>query len=91
MPSILINCGHLKACFPIKYSLHAPSRKLTFHQIAYTLITLSFEKDSMNHVLYKVQGRDRNFCLGSICVANLLVYTNFYTHTQTHVSIYTKN
>ena len=32
----------------------------------------------------------RNFCLGGpICVANLLVYTNFYIHTQTHVSIHT--
>ena len=35
-------------------------------------------------------GGARNFCLGGpICVANLLVYTNFYTHTQTHVSIHT--
>ena len=33
----------------------------------------------------------RNFCLGGpICVANLLVYTNFYIHTQTHVSIHTQ-
>ena len=43
-------------------------------------------KNSMSH-------RDgaRNLCLGGpICVANLLVYTNFYTHTQTHVSIHTQ-
>ena len=34
------------------------------------------------------RGGARNFCLGGpICVANLLVYTNFYIHTQTHVSI----
>ena len=37
------------------------------------------------------QGGARNFCLrGSICVANLLIYTNFYIHTQTHVSIHTQ-
>ena len=36
------------------------------------------------------RGGARNFCLGGpICVANLLVYTNFYIHTQTHVSIHT--
>ena len=35
------------------------------------------------------QGGARNFCLGGpICVANLLIYTNFYTHTQTHASIH---
>jgi len=35
-------------------------------------------------------GRARNFCLGEpICVANLLVYTNFYTHTHTQkISIF---
>ena len=38
------------------------------------------------------RGGARNFCLGGpICVANLLVYTNFYIHTQTHVSIHTQN
>ena len=37
------------------------------------------------------RGGARNFCLGGlICVANLLVHTNFYTHTQTHVSIHTQ-
>ena len=36
------------------------------------------------------RGGARNFCLGGpICVANLLVYTNFYIHTQKHVSIHT--
>ena len=36
------------------------------------------------------RGRARTFCLGGpICVANLLVYKNFYIHTQTHVSIHT--
>ena len=35
------------------------------------------------------KGGARNFCLGgSICVANLLVYTNFHTHIQTHASIH---
>ena len=35
------------------------------------------------------RGGARNFCLGGpICVANLLVYTNFHTHTQTHASIH---
>ena len=28
------------------------------------------------------------FVWGPICVANLLVYTNFYIHTQTHVFIH---
>ena len=36
------------------------------------------------------QGRSHKFLFGGpICVANLLVYTNFYIHTQTHVSIHT--
>ena len=36
-----------------------------------------------------VRGGARNFCLGGlICVASLLVYTNFHTHTQTHASIH---
>ena len=36
------------------------------------------------------RGGARNFCLGGpICVANLLVYSNFYIHKQTHVSIHT--
>ena len=36
------------------------------------------------------RGGARNFYLGEpICIANLLVYTNFYIHTQTHVSIHT--
>ena len=35
------------------------------------------------------RGGAKNFYLGGpICVANLLVYTNFYIHTQTHVSIH---
>ena len=34
------------------------------------------------------RGGARNFCLGGpICVAYLLVYTNFHTHTETHASI----
>ena len=38
-----------------------------------------------------VQGRSEKFLFrGSICVANLLVYTNFYIHIQTHVSIHTQ-
>ena len=38
----------------------------------------------------KDQGQSQKFLFGGpICVANLLVYTNFYTHTQTHVSIHT--
>ena len=37
------------------------------------------------------QERSQEFLFGGpICVANLLVYTNFYTHTQTHVSIHTQ-
>ena len=37
------------------------------------------------------QGRSQKFLFeGPICVANLLVYTNFYIHTQTHVSIHTQ-
>ena len=40
--------------------------------------------------IYIYRGGARNFCLGGpICVVNLLVYTNFYIHTQTHVSIHT--
>ena len=36
-----------------------------------------------------VRGGAINFCLGGpICIANLLIYTNFYIHTQTHVSIH---
>ena len=35
-------------------------------------------------------GRSQEFLFGGpIGVANLLVYTNFYIHTQTHVSIHT--
>ena len=30
------------------------------------------------------------FVWGADLFANLLVYTNFYTHTQTHVSIHTQ-
>ena len=42
-------------------------------------------------VVAAARGGARNFCLGGpICVANLLVYTNFYIHTQTHVSIHTQ-
>ena len=40
---------------------------------------------------HMTRGGVRNFCLGGpICVANLLVYTNFYIHKQTHVSIHTQ-
>ena len=36
-----------------------------------------------------IRGGVRNFCLGGlICVTNLLAYTNFHTHTQTHASIH---
>ena len=36
------------------------------------------------------RGGARNFCLeGPICVANLLVYINFYTHIQIYVFIHT--
>ena len=46
---------------------------------------------SIMSVLNRVRGGARNFCLGGpICVANLLVYTNFYIHTQTHVSKHTQ-
>ena len=39
--------------------------------------------------LVKIRGEARNFCLGGpICVANLLVYLNFHTHTQTYASIH---
>ena len=47
-------------------------------------------KTSLSYSLITGRGGARNFCLeGSICVANLLVYTNFYIQTQTHVSIHT--
>ena len=40
-------------------------------------------------ILVGDRGGARNFCLeGPICVANLLVYTNFHTHTQTYASIH---
>ena len=35
------------------------------------------------------QGQSQKLLFGGpICVANLLVYTNFHTHTQTHASIH---
>ena len=49
-------------------------------------ILLLLEK---NDRYFGSRGGARNFHLGGpICVANLLVYTNFYTHTKTHVSIH---
>ena len=54
------------------------------------IICLLLEIFLMEECMCKSRGGARNFCLGGpICVANLLVYTNFYIHTQTHVSIHT--
>ena len=65
------------------------------NSILYPLIRISHTKFPYDIHLGSVrlegwkQGRSQKLLFGGpFCVANLLIYTNFHTHTQTHASIH---